>query len=256
MYEISVENKYGERLQLTQTPNYITKATGLSPVNSNIITATVANYGGERYVSSRKQKRNIVLTIYPQEPVEYNRINLYKYIKSSGFIRVYFKNNTRNVYIDGYVESFEDDLFEQTQTAQVSIICPQPNFIDMASNEVGNSSITAGFYYPFNTEIVQSEGKSLSFTGLPSGEARFIDFMATPEVAMTSIGTLVNKKYVTKLTLNTTEVTIPLGEQIDGENLIKGGASLVHADNQLITYVLTDDDGSGFVDDSGSILFE
>lgn len=153
MYQIEIENKYGDKLGLTNNPNYNVTATGLNPVKSNIVTATVANYGGERFVSSRKQKRNIILNIYPLEPVEVNRINLYKYIRSDDFIRVYFKNNTRNVYIDGYVEAFELNHFEQTQIAQVSIICPQPNFIDVNSNYVNNSDVVKSFHFPFNTLI-------------------------------------------------------------------------------------------------------
>ena len=54
MYEIVIENRYGERLCLTNTSDYITKAIGLGPVNSNIVTTTVANYGGEQYVRNRK----------------------------------------------------------------------------------------------------------------------------------------------------------------------------------------------------------
>ena len=184
MYKVIIENKYGEQLQLTDTPDYITKVTGLSPVTSNIITSPVANYGGERFVSSRKQKRNIVLTIYPQEPVETNRINLYKYIKSDDFIRVYYKNKTRDVYIDGYVESFDLDLFERTQRAQVSIICPQPNFIDMSSQTVDNSSTIKQFYCPFNTELVEGTlvDNELQFTGL-GNDINFLEFITTPQIA-------------------------------------------------------------------------
>lgn len=151
MYEITIENRYGEKLCLTDTSDYITKATGLGPVNSNIVTTTVANYGGEQYVSSRKQKRNIVLTIYVRNQVEENRIKLYRYIRSHDWIRVYYKNGTRDVYIDGYVESAEVDLFTQTQTMQVSIICPQPNFIDIHGNNVDNNNVAKGFYMPWYT---------------------------------------------------------------------------------------------------------
>lgn len=60
-YELIIENKYGNQLKLTDNPNYNVIVTGLSPVTSNIITTSVANYSGEKYITSRKQKRNIVL---------------------------------------------------------------------------------------------------------------------------------------------------------------------------------------------------
>lgn len=148
-YKITIENKKSEKLELTNNPNYDVKATGLSPMTSDIVTTPVANYGGAKYVTSRNQTRNIVLTIFVKAPVEANRINLYKYIKSKEWIRVYFKNNTRDVYIDGYVESFECDLFSQTQTAQVSIICPKPQFMDIDADVEKVSTTQGAFSFPF-----------------------------------------------------------------------------------------------------------
>lgn len=129
---------------------------GLSPENANIVTATVANMPGAKYISSKKQKRNIVLMIYPQRDIETSRINLYKYISTGAWIRVFFKNCTRNVYIDGYVESFETDLFARTQVAQVSILCPAPAFIDAQEMTVVNSVSTPKFSFPFYTLIASN----------------------------------------------------------------------------------------------------
>lgn len=151
MYRIAIENASGNKLELTENKDYIVTASGLSPAEANIVTASVANMPGEKYVSSKKQKRNIVLTIYPQGDIETSRINLYKYISTDAWIRVYFENDTRNVYIDGYVESFETDLFARTQAAQVSILCPSPAFIDTNSNTIVNSAISAAFTFPFYT---------------------------------------------------------------------------------------------------------
>lgn len=150
-YRITVENKKGEQLELTNNPNYDVKATGLSPVTSDIITTPVANYGGAKYVTSRKQTRNIVLTIFVKTPVEANRLNLYKYINTGEWIRVYIKNNTRDVYIDGYVDDFDCDLFTQTQTAQVSIICPKSQFMDIKPDVVKIGTIVGAFSFPFYT---------------------------------------------------------------------------------------------------------
>ena len=150
MYEISIENEYGEKLKLTNNPNYTVTVTGLSSVMSNIITSPVANQNGERFVSSRQQKRNIVLKIYINSPIEANRIALYKYIKSHRFIRFYYKNGSRDVYIDGYVESFENDLFAVPQSAMASIICPRPPFIDVNATEQQISCHVNKFSFPFS----------------------------------------------------------------------------------------------------------
>lgn len=148
-YRIKVENKYGEVLELTSNPNYKVKATGLSPMSANIVTAPVANYSGARYVSSKHQTRPIVLTIYVEQPVETNRINLYKYFKSKDWIRVYYSNGTREVYIDGYVESFDCDFFTKTQTAQVSILCPKPQFLAVTPSKQNIATTLGALSFPF-----------------------------------------------------------------------------------------------------------
>ena len=147
MYQIAIQNATGDRLELTENKDYIVTASGLSPENANIVTATVANMPGAKY---------IVLMIYPQRDIETSRINLYKYISTGAWIRVFFKNGTRNVYIDGYVESFETDLFARTQVAQVSILCPAPAFIDAQEMTVVNSVSTPKFSFPFYTLIASN----------------------------------------------------------------------------------------------------
>lgn len=153
MFTLKIENENGDRLELTHNPNYNVKVTGLEPVKADITTAKVANRNGVRYVSSRKQPRNVVITVYINEPVEANRIELYKYVKSKEWLRIYFKNKSRDVYVDGYVESFECDLFKQTQTAQISVICPNPQLIDVESNVEDISTIKPMFSFPFYATI-------------------------------------------------------------------------------------------------------
>lgn len=151
MYKLKIENVNGDRLELTNNPNYDVKVTGLNPVTSDITTAKVANRNGARYVNSRKQTRNVVITVYIKEPVEANRIELYKYVKSKEWLRVYYSNKSRDVYVDGYVESFECDLFTQTQTAQISVICPNPQLIDVEPDVKDVSTVIGAFSFPFST---------------------------------------------------------------------------------------------------------
>lgn len=156
MYQIVIQNSRGDKLDITDGRNYETTASGLSPVSANIVTTTVAGMDGARFASSKRQKRNIVLMIYPMRDIEANRLLLYRYICTKKWIRTFIKNGTRDVYIDGYVESFEADLFDKTQVAQVSIICPKPEFIDIQDNmyEINNSDSL--FYFPYYTLIANN----------------------------------------------------------------------------------------------------
>lgn len=126
-----IENKYGERLNLTQSPCYDVFVTGLTPAGATINTSKIANMDGTVFNSSSINERNIVLTIIPKGNIEKSRINLYRYIKSKQYIKIYFKNGARDVYIEGCVENVDGDLFTQKQKIQVSVLCPNPFFKDI-----------------------------------------------------------------------------------------------------------------------------
>lgn len=159
MFEAIVENKYGEQLNLCELEGYVVKITGLTPPTATINTSKSVTIDGSKYNSSRLNERNIVLQIIPTNDIEHKRINLYKYIKSKQYIKLYFKNESRNVWIDGYVESFEGDLFVQRQQLQVSIICPDPYFKSIDESVYEFSAITPLFTFPF---AISSEGKAIS----------------------------------------------------------------------------------------------
>jgi len=153
VYTLSVENHKGEKLQLTQNINYnVLRVSGLNPPNANVNTSVNANFDGSTYKSSRLNERNIVIELTIEGDVEANRINLYKYFKNKHACKVYYANDTRYVYINGYVESFEVDLFEQKQKAQISILCPKPHFINLSNSMIDFSSIVPLFEFPFSIE--------------------------------------------------------------------------------------------------------
>lgn len=120
----------GELIELTHNANYaITNVTGLTPAPAVISSTVMGSLDGEKFNVSRVDKRNIVITLRILKDVENSRIALYRYFKVKQKLRLYYKNSHRDVYIDGYVESFESDLFTVSQQVQISIICPQPYFL-------------------------------------------------------------------------------------------------------------------------------
>lgn len=150
MIEVIIENKYGEQLDFTNNPYYtLLIENGLTPPAARINTSAIATMDGEVFNSSFMDKRNIVMTIYPTCEIEDNRINLYRYIKSKQYIKVYIKNGLRDVWIEGYVESIEGNLYEAPQKLQVSIICPDPYFKSVKGIFTNFSSIVSAFQFPF-----------------------------------------------------------------------------------------------------------
>lgn len=160
MLEVKVENKSGEILNLTTSKNYtLFKVEGLQPPTTTINSTKKSTSDGTTINSVSVESRNIVLYMTIDRDIEKNRINLYKYFPLKQTVTVYFKNNTRDVKIDGLVEIIECDLFTNRQVAQISLICPQPYF--SAVNELISyfSDLTNLFSFPFG---IAESGMELS----------------------------------------------------------------------------------------------
>ncbi|MBR4683157.1 MAG: phage tail family protein [Elusimicrobiaceae bacterium] len=153
MLQVIAENKYNEQINLTQNGNYaLLSVGGLTPPAATINTAVIATSDGAVFNSSRLGTRNIVLTIAPLNSIEKNRINIYKYFKAKQYIKLYLENNTRSVWIEGYIDNIDGDLFSQSQRLQISIICPDPYFKDTTTGLYTFSNVINLFSFPFAIE--------------------------------------------------------------------------------------------------------
>lgn len=160
MFEVSVENKKGNKISFVQNENYaITSITGLASPDAAINTVNVGSFDGERFNSSKLGMRNIVMTIAILGDIETNRIALYKVLKSKEWIKFNYKNGLRDVYIEGYIESAPIDLFTQNQEVQVSILCPDPYFKNAEEIIEDMNLIISMFYFPF---AIADEGQTFS----------------------------------------------------------------------------------------------
>lgn len=151
MFSLKVENTRGESFTLTHREGeyQVINIDGLNPPNALINSNTVAGMDGSRFASSKLEERNIVITIKINGDVETNRLFLYRYFRTKQYCKIYYANGSRNVYAEGYVETIETNLFENGQTMQISIICPDPYFKSI--NEIVHdiSQIIAAFKFPF-----------------------------------------------------------------------------------------------------------
>lgn len=183
MMQVVVENKYGQKLNLTHNNNYaLVSVTGLTPPAATVNYTSIATKDGAVLNSARAEIRNIVLTIIPQNSIETNRIELYKYFKIKQYIKVYLENNTRNVWIDGVIETIDGDLYQQTETIQVSIICVDPYFRDAETNEYVFSNIISRFKFPFAIEEIP---------GVPISEISEITEIAINNKSDTEVGAII-----------------------------------------------------------------
>lgn len=167
MLQLIAENQNGDRLDLTGNHVYRTTVTGLNPPNATINTSTVGLSDGSIFNSSRVENRNIVLTIKIVNDVEASRISLYRIFTVKQPIRLYVKNDARDVFIDGRVENFELNHHENPQSAQISILCPTPYFQGMREDVIESSVTESLFEFPFSIEE----------EGIPLGEIKALDFI-------------------------------------------------------------------------------
>lgn len=171
MFELSVKNEYGDVLMLTGNPDYdVLSVSGLNPAPAEINTTPVSGIDGTRYNSARIGQRNIVIRLNINGDIEDRRIELYKYFRVKHTMRVYYKNEHVDVYIDGYVETFENDFFTILQQPQISIICPDPYFKSMSETEIDFENVTALFMFPF---AIAAEG--IPFSSLNEISSRYFN---------------------------------------------------------------------------------
>lgn len=153
MFTLKVENINGEILTLRQNENYaVTKIDGLNPPSATINFSEIAGVDGGLFNSARVEMRNIVLTIKPLEPVEKNRLNLYKYFQIKRWCKIYYSNGSLDVKTEGYVETIETDLFSMSEEMQISIMCPKPYFESLNEIYSDISRVIANFEFPFAIE--------------------------------------------------------------------------------------------------------
>lgn len=162
MFVAKIENTKNQILTLTQDESrfQVYSIQGLNPPKAALNFSKVAGLDGSRFNSAKLEERNIVIYIKLNGNIEANRIYLYTFFNTKEWCKFYYKNGSRDVYIEGYVETAECDLFSNNEMMQISIICPNPYF--KAMQEIVNdiSKALAKFVFPFS--INQNEPMAFS----------------------------------------------------------------------------------------------
>lgn len=155
MFVAQIENTKNEILRLTQSESdfQVVSILGLNPPKAQINSSRIAGLDGSKFNSAKLEERNIVITLKLNGDIERNRLRLYTYFNTKEWCKFYYKNGSRNVYIEGYVETTEVDLFSQQELMQISIICPYPYFkaVDLIIDDI--SKVLANFTFPFSINV-------------------------------------------------------------------------------------------------------
>lgn len=127
MFSLILENEYGESLYFSKTANQymVSKIEGLSPPEATLSTSGYAGTDGSYLNNAFIEKRNIVINFKMQGiDIERRRHAMYRVIKPSQYIKVYYRTPGIDVYTEGYVETCPVDNFAKLTSGQISILCP------------------------------------------------------------------------------------------------------------------------------------
>lgn len=141
-------------------PFQIRGITGLNPVAAEIATSKKVNSRGEKKTGSSTGKRNVVLSVAPNPDWstythESLRIMLDKIFMPESDLRMEFEStHLPTVEIFGTVETFEQDIFAKDLEYQISILCEDPDFVEVDTTTIGalTGSIPTEIDYPGNQD--------------------------------------------------------------------------------------------------------
>lgn len=181
-YNLILENENGDRIDLSKTANrfMFSKIDGLNPPAGTISTSSYAGMNGSYLNNAFIEKRNLVITFQMRGfGIEKCRHELYKVVKTSRYIKVYYRTANIDVYTEGYVETCEIENFEQFTSGQISIICPDIYWYSTESQIAEYSQILGAFHFIFpdddkpfplgkyntqNLMTIQNDGDEVGFT--------------------------------------------------------------------------------------------
>lgn len=131
-------------LPLEETVNgyIVEEILGLDPVKATLVSSSFAQLDGAQYQASRRETRNILLKIglepdYVTQSVEALRNNLYTFFMTKMAVTLRFFTSTGLIVdIPGRVETCETNLFTKEPQVDISIICFDPDFVDLTPVEI------------------------------------------------------------------------------------------------------------------------
>lgn len=161
----------------------ITSIKGIDPPEASINNTELSIADGSVFNSSRVSNRNIVIEIklLPNSTIAETRHSLYKYFPIKKKVRLIFDTDTRHAYIDGYVESNSIEIFDDFETAQISLICPYPYFKDTSDTRESLNSIVSEFTFPFSNPV---STRALVMGNLSENNIVTIDYLGDDAVGI------------------------------------------------------------------------
>lgn len=165
----------------------IKNISGIGPSSAIINTMDVPTMDGAIFNSSKKEIRNITISIGYMDTIDIEdaRRLTYKFFAIKRRIELIIETNSRKASIVGYVEKNEPNIFDQNVSSSISIICPDPNFYSVIDkkNTVVFSGLVPMFSFPFSNESLTE--KEIIMGDLVSKREENVYYTGDAEVGIT-----------------------------------------------------------------------
>lgn len=200
MYQLFVQNAYGEETELTHSKFYsIMEIDGFDPPEAVINTTRNAGYDGSVYNSAYMDSRTIIITLAVNTPCSDNRIRLYRYFKVKGNVKLRYITEHRDLTVEGYVQAIDVNYFGKKQTVQITVYCPDPA---LTGNEetINFLNVESLFQFPveFDEPLPMSSSISINEYNIFNGGDLKTGFV----VEIETTGTVVNPRIINTMTLD------------------------------------------------------
>lgn len=170
---ITFTNRFGRSLRcVLREPERsgfaIKSIDGLGPGRSSVNIHDIATADGGYFGSARFSSRNIFVNFqlvdfdidWNYNPIEQVRHLSYEFFPPKTRVQIVVDTDSRSLVIEGYVESNEPNIFQQSATVSVSILCPGYYFkmvTDGGSQQNVNIYGTGLFQFPFSNESLKKK---------------------------------------------------------------------------------------------------
>lgn len=164
---------------------------GLGPPKADLFMSNLAASDGSVFNSARVENRNIVIRlVYFDADIEACRHKSYQYFPLKKNITLRFVNDSRTVQINGFVESNEVAIFSKMEGSVISVVCPDPWFVDgeVSNNTQSFSTVESLFEFQYVEPdvVVEDQQRFGDWEIRPSdGEPvddRYIEFSAQEDI--------------------------------------------------------------------------
>ena len=147
-YKLILENETGQQIDLSKTANryMFSKIKGLNPPTGTVSTSSYAGMNGSYLNNAFIEKRNVVIPFEMRGfDVELRRHELYRVVKPSRYIKIYYSTKNISVYAEN---------FEKLTNGQISILCPDIYWYSTETQIAEYSRVRGAFHFvcPDNDE--------------------------------------------------------------------------------------------------------